>query len=273
MSKIDILRRTLTTCIVVIALLMWTASFTLSSKTKRAMRRDISNALKTGITAAFEDEEDVNPAPISSEDMPPRQQETDVEEPPKKVKKTAPPRDVSENQFDGIKVEMLTNLASSSKNLIVTFANNEYRDFVGNWVRHLRINNVGNYLVCAMDSVLFKFLTSTIEDDPLFVPSSHVAELSGALPSKDIGWGSKKFRYLGIMKVALTRTIVQMGFNVLMLDVDAFAIRDPNPLLEQFQTHVDILTSTDALSRSDGELEPSLGGMCSFFFTLFAQVA
>ena len=272
MSAMDTVRRFAMGIILLLVLLMWGATKTLSPETKKAMKSDLSRVLKSGISAVLQDEElpntnstEKNNILVANTTSVSNTTSVVIE---KKKKMKAPARNMSVNPFPGITSEKIKSLSSKSSNIIVTFANREYADFASNWVRHLRQQSVTNYVVCAMDSTLYKYLTSTDKSDPLYVPANNVVELNAGLPTKGLGWGSKKFRRLGIMKVALAHTIVSFGIHVLILDVDAFPIRNPNVLLEKFQLHTDVLASTDALSRSEGDLEASMGGMFPHFFVL-----
>lgn len=67
---------------------------------------------------------------------------------------------------------------------MVTWANWHYRDFVGNWVYHLKKTGCSAFVVGAMDDKLLAWLQEN--GIPTFLMSS-------GLPTSDFGWGSKSF--------------------------------------------------------------------------------
>eukprot|EP01065_Artemidia_motanka_P007583 TRINITY_DN13793_c0_g1_i1.p1 TRINITY_DN13793_c0_g1~~TRINITY_DN13793_c0_g1_i1.p1 ORF type:complete len:673 (+),score=122.97 TRINITY_DN13793_c0_g1_i1:96-2114(+) len=130
-------------------------------------------------------------------------------------------------------------LASVAHNgtVLVTWANYHYLDFVTNWVYHLRLLGVRNFVVGSMDDDLANALRE--REVPTFAMRS-------GLSTKDFGWGSSQFHKMGREKISLVSSVLDLGFNVLVCDVDTVWMRDPNPYIEQYPT-ADVLFSSDHL--------------------------
>lgn len=141
------------------------------------------------------------------------------------------------------------------------------RDFVMNWVEHLRATGCTAFIVGAMDDKLLDFLVA--QQVPTF-------SMSSGLTLDDFGWGSPTFHKMGREKVGRLRTasaqcasiqqsmavqrgvhagggmsaphccwrclllqinliysFTKMGFDVLISDVDTVWLRDPLPYMRQ----------------------------------------
>ncbi|KAL4439682.1 hypothetical protein ABPG75_002683 [Micractinium tetrahymenae] len=121
--------------------------------------------------------------------------------------------------------------------VLVTWANFHYRDFVMNWVEHLRKVGCHAFIVGAMDDKLLDFLVE--REVPAF-------SMSSGLTLEDFGWGTPTFHRMGREKIHLIHSFTKMGFDVLISDVDTVWLRNPLPYMEKYP-EADILTSSDHL--------------------------
>ena len=134
--------------------------------------------------------------------------------------------------------------------VMVTWANNHYYDFVSNWVRNVRKCGVSNFMVGAMDNELLAQLIDV--EVPTFAMQS-------GMITTDFGWGTPNFHKMGRKKIELIYLFTQMGFDILVSDVDTAWLRNPMPYMARFP-QADVLTSSDHLSSTavgDGLEDPS----------------
>ncbi|KAL4450568.1 hypothetical protein ABPG77_000924 [Micractinium sp. CCAP 211/92] len=124
--------------------------------------------------------------------------------------------------------------------VLVTWANFHYRDFVMNWVEHLRAVGCNAFIVGAMDDKLLDFLVQ--REVPVF-------SMSSGLTLNDFGWGTPTFHKMGREKIHLIHSFTKMGFDVLISDVDTVWLRNPLPYMKQYP-EADILTSSDHLMNT-----------------------
>jgi len=134
--------------------------------------------------------------------------------------------------------------------VMVTWANNHYYDFVSNWVRNVRKCGISNFMVGAMDNELLAQLVDV--EVPTFAMQS-------GMITTDFGWGTPNFHKMGRKKIELIYLFTQMGFDILVSDVDTAWLRNPMPYMARFP-QADVLTSSDHLSSTavgDGLEDPS----------------
>lgn len=106
--------------------------------------------------------------------------------------------------------------------IMVTWANNHYHDFVRNWVLNVRKCGVSNFMVGSMDNELLEKL---IEDEvPTFAMQS-------GMTTQDFGWGTANFHLMGRKKIELIYLFTEMGFDILVSDVDTVWMQVCQPSL------------------------------------------
>tara|TARA_B110001452_G_scaffold251255_1_gene240170 strand:+ start:546 stop:1520 length:975 start_codon:yes stop_codon:yes gene_type:complete len=127
--------------------------------------------------------------------------------------------------------------------VMMTFATGGVRDMLDNWVRHVRVLKLP-ILVAAMDEVV------------LSQCKSEGFECYSCVKEKDdmpryIRGDFAGFRALGVRKVDALLPILRRGVHVILSDVDAVWLHDPNPMVrgvtpgfEDF-AHADMIVSTD----------------------------
>eukprot|EP00882_Tetradesmus_deserticola_P025734 GHRQ01028293.1.p1 GENE.GHRQ01028293.1~~GHRQ01028293.1.p1 ORF type:complete len:344 (+),score=91.62 GHRQ01028293.1:276-1307(+) len=129
--------------------------------------------------------------------------------------------------------------------LFVTWANHHYTDFALTWVQHMRMQNITNFMVGAMDDrILASMARRSI---PTF-------SMQSGLTTGDFGWGSPTFAKMGRKKINLVAMFLKLDVQVVISDVDVMWLRDPVPFFKRF-TDADVLTSTDHLTPTVGARE------------------
>eukprot|EP00898_Chlorokybus_atmophyticus_P001329 jgi/Chlat1/2197/Chrsp17S02758 len=145
--------------------------------------------------------------------------------------------------------ELIAKHANERKDILVTFANLAYKDFVLNWVSQLKQLHVHNFIVGALHDELLEDLYKL--DIPCFAMHSK-------LSTQDFGWGTLEFHKSQRQKasVDLVRAFVEMGFNIFFSDVDVVWYQDPLQYVTRYPT-ADVLISSDHLSSTskNGSLE------------------
>ena len=69
------------------------------------------------------------------------------------------------------------------------------------------------------------------------------------MTTQDFGWGTANFHKMGRKKIELIYLFTEMGFDILVSDVDTAWLRNPMPYLAKFP-QADVLTSSDHLSNT-----------------------
>ena len=138
--------------------------------------------------------------------------------------------------------------------VIVTWANNHYRDFARFWISRLRALGKENFMVGAMDAELHAYMRD------LGVATWHMGSkgIDKTAVKNDFGWGSQNFHKMGRDKIRLIRDFTKSGVDVLISDIDVAWLRDPTPFFLRYPA-ADILVSTDML-RSEINIQPDKQG-------------
>ncbi|KAL3140615.1 hypothetical protein ABBQ32_005185 [Trebouxia sp. C0010 RCD-2024] len=161
--------------------------------------------------------------------------------------------------------EMVAKVAANGT-VMVTWANFHYLDFTLNWVQHVQAANISAYLVGAMDNELLQALLQR---------NISCFGMESGLSIGDFGWGSQEFHKMGREKIGLVLAFTEMGFDVVVSDVDTVWLQDPGPFLAHYP-EADILVSSDSLHATtlDGGLEMYPGaGTANIGIMLFRTAA
>jgi hypothetical protein len=150
--------------------------------------------------------------------------------------------------------ELAKKHASADNMLIATFVNYDRLDFAFTLVKHLIALNQPHYLVGALDDEAGRGLQA--RGIPTFFMSS-------GLTTKDYGWGTSTFWQLGLHQANLMLDLVKTGVDCLIVDADAFLLRDPFPYFRKLPT-ADVLVSTDHLAATNGYADDGLESVSSF---------
>ena len=131
--------------------------------------------------------------------------------------------------------------------VIVTWANDHYRDFAEFWCARLKSLGLQNYMVGAMDESLHARM------EELKVPTWLMGSrgIQKDVVKEDFGWGSANFHRMGRDKIRLIRDFTKVeGVSVLISDIDVAWLRDPLPYFKRYPT-ADMLVSSDVLRSSE----------------------
>ena len=135
--------------------------------------------------------------------------------------------------------------------MIVTWANDHYRDFARSWVGNLRALGLSNFMVGAMDADLHGFLRD--EGVPTWLMGSR--DIAKGTVERDFGWGTKTFHKMGRDKIRLIRDLTTIdGVDVLISDIDTAWLRRPDAFFRRYPD-ADMLVSTDQL-KSETDVVP-----------------
>uniref|UniRef100_A0A383W3X9 Nucleotide-diphospho-sugar transferase domain-containing protein n=1 Tax=Tetradesmus obliquus TaxID=3088 RepID=A0A383W3X9_TETOB len=152
--------------------------------------------------------------------------------------------------------------------LFVTWANHHYTDFALTWVQHMKLQNITNFMVGAMDDKILASLAR--RSIPTF-------SMQSGLTTGDFGWGSPTFAKMGRKKISLIAMFLKLDVQVVISDVDVMWLRDPVPFFKRFPD-ADVLTSTDHLAstvegREELERYPEAGSAFNIGIMLFRKKA
>ena len=152
----------------------------------------------------------------------------------------------------GVTPDFVRSVAGTRGAVIVTWANDHYRDFARSWVSRLRALNLTNFMVGAMDETLHGHLLSI--DIPTWLMGSR--DIDAKAVRNDFGWGSSAFHKMGRDKIRLIRDFTRVdGVDVLISDIDVAWFRDLVPFFRRYPA-ADILVSSDLL-RSEIDKDPA----------------
>lgn len=156
--------------------------------------------------------------------------------------------DASSSSIDAA---LVRRVAGDAGCVIVTWANDHYRDFARSWVGNLRALGLSNFMVGAMDADLHGFLRD--EGVPTWLMGSR--DIAKGTVERDFGWGTKTFHKMGRDKIRLIRDLTTIdGVDVLISDIDTAWLRDPTPFFRRYPD-ADMLVSTDQL-KSETDVVP-----------------
>ncbi|KAK3273294.1 hypothetical protein CYMTET_18457 [Cymbomonas tetramitiformis] len=129
--------------------------------------------------------------------------------------------------------------------VIVTWANIHYVEFVSNFLSHLRVLNLTNVLVGAMDKPLYQHLAK--QGVATWMIKSKA--MQGKSASQDFHWGTHRFHMMGRDKVRIIRDLTILRVDALITDMDVVWLKDPLPYFWRFP-EAEVLISTDQMHNS-----------------------
>ena len=144
----------------------------------------------------------------------------------------------------------LTRLAAK-RNIIITQASCGYLQFADNWVAHIQLVGLHNFLIIAEDQTAQFYLEDRYP--------GHVVS-AALLTNQPLSQRSEFFEYatagfsrLTCMRPTYLRAVLQQGFSVLWLDLDAAVLVNPFRLLPQVMDYVGVDDSERLDSEQDSE--------------------
>ncbi|KAK8615872.1 hypothetical protein V6N13_017445 [Hibiscus sabdariffa] len=123
---------------------------------------------------------------------------------------------------------LLAIITDKNRTVVLTVAGYSYKDMLMSWVCRLRHLRITNFLVSALDSETYQF--SIMQGLPVFNDPSAPSNIS----FNDCHFGTKCFQRVTKVKSRLVLTILKLGYNVLLSDVDVYWFRNPLPMLSSF---------------------------------------
>ncbi|KAL5998255.1 hypothetical protein ACLOJK_009193 [Asimina triloba] len=123
---------------------------------------------------------------------------------------------------------LLHTVADENRTVILAVAGNSYRDMLMSWVCRLRRLSISNFIICALDPETFHF--AVLQGLPVFKDPLAPSKIS----FNDCHFGTKCFQRVTKVKSRLVLQILQMGYDVLLSDVDVYWFSNPLPLLRSF---------------------------------------
>ena len=116
--------------------------------------------------------------------------------------------------------------------LIVTFGSISMRDFVANWVEHVRLvpSISDQYVVLALDTALYDFCIE--RNIPVLPAASLSSSTTAAHQSAYVFWDRPAFRSLTLDKVKLYLGLLECGYSLLATDADTVWLSDPFRFIE-----------------------------------------
>ncbi|KAF9606283.1 hypothetical protein IFM89_024286 [Coptis chinensis] len=123
---------------------------------------------------------------------------------------------------------LLSKMANKDKTIVLAIAGNNYRDMLLSWVCRLRQLQVSNFVVCALDNDIYQF--SVLQGLPVFKDPLAPSDIS----FNNCHFGTKCFQKVTKVKSRIVLQILNMGYNILLSDVDVYWFENPLPLLYSF---------------------------------------
>lgn len=124
---------------------------------------------------------------------------------------------------------LLPSIADKNRTIVLTVAGYSYKDMLMSWVCRLRGLSVSNFLVFALDYDTYQF--AILQGLPVF---SEPTSAPGNISFDDCHFGTKCFQRVTKVKSRTVLKILELGYNVLLSDVDVYWFRNPLPMLSSF---------------------------------------
>ncbi|XP_074309897.1 beta-arabinofuranosyltransferase RAY1 [Silene latifolia] len=123
---------------------------------------------------------------------------------------------------------LLPMVADKNNTIVLAIAGYSYKDMLMSWVCRLRHLMVQNFLVFALDDETYQY--AILQGLPVVKDSLAPRNIS----FNDCHFGTKCFQNVTKSKSRLVTRILEMGYNVLLSDVDVYWFKNPLPLLQTF---------------------------------------
>ncbi|KAJ6771192.1 BETA-ARABINOFURANOSYLTRANSFERASE RAY1 [Salix koriyanagi] len=134
---------------------------------------------------------------------------------------------------------LLSIAADKNKTVVLAVAGYSYKDMLMSWVCRLRLLQVTNFIICALDHETYQF--SVLQGLPVFHDPSAPRNIS----FDDCHFGTTCFQRVTKVKSRMVLTILKLGYNVLLSDVDVYWFGNPLPLLYSFRPGVLVAQSDE----------------------------
>ncbi|XP_042443032.1 beta-arabinofuranosyltransferase RAY1-like isoform X1 [Zingiber officinale] len=153
------------------------------------------------------------------------------------------PQKSSELQLPWSLESLLRLIADKDNSVVLAVAGDNYRDMLMSWVCRLRHLAVKNFLVCALDSEIYRF--SILQGLPVFKDPLAPSNIT----FNDCHFGTECFQRVTKVKSRIVLQILRLGYNVLMSDVDVYWFSNPLPHLLSFG-HATLVAQSDEYNET-----------------------
>ncbi|KAL9353228.1 hypothetical protein Peur_055908 [Populus x canadensis] len=134
---------------------------------------------------------------------------------------------------------LLSITADKNKTIVLAVAGYSYKDMLMSWVCRLRLLQVTNFIICALDHETYQF--SVLQGLPVFHDPSAPKNIS----FDDCHFGTACFQRVTEVKSRMVWKILKLRYNVLLSDVDVYWFGNPLPLLYSFRPGVLVAQSDE----------------------------
>ncbi|KAI3730877.1 hypothetical protein L1987_62056 [Smallanthus sonchifolius] len=134
---------------------------------------------------------------------------------------------------------LLSMRADHHKTIVLAVAGYSYKDMLMSWVCRLHHLQVSNFVVCALDDEIYDF--GVLQGLPVFRDRLAPSNIS----YDDCHFGTNCFQRVTKVKSRVVLEILNLGYNVLMSDVDVYWFKNPLPLLTTFGPAVFVAQSDE----------------------------
>ncbi|KAJ7519219.1 hypothetical protein O6H91_20G029100 [Diphasiastrum complanatum] len=122
---------------------------------------------------------------------------------------------------------LLSRVANSDKVVVLAVVGNSYRDMLMSWVCRLKWLKLSNLILSAVDDDIYEF--AILQGLPVFKSGP-----SMNLSFNDCHFGTECFQTVTKVKSRTVLQILQLGYHVLLSDVDVYWFKDPTRELMSF---------------------------------------
>lgn len=134
---------------------------------------------------------------------------------------------------------LLTMVADENNSVVLSVVGYNYKDMLMSWVCRLRHLHVQNFVVCALDHEVYEFCI--LQGLPVFKDSLAPRNIT----FNDCHFGTECFQRVTKVKSRIALQILNLGYNVLLSDVDVYWFRNPLPMLSSFGPSVLVAQSDE----------------------------
>jgi rhamnogalacturonan II specific xylosyltransferase len=122
----------------------------------------------------------------------------------------------------------LSKVANSKHDVIATSVNAGYIDFAMNWICSISKLNITHFFFIATDEESYTYLHSRNYSVFLVKPTK-----IGEGNTEAVKYGTVQYQELILQRTKLVNKVLQLGFNILLCDIDAVWLENPMPYLSK----------------------------------------
>ena len=139
---------------------------------------------------------------------------------------------------------------TKSNSIMLVEANSGFHPMLISWLEHIKISNITSYLIVALDQE---------EYDKLCSMGEPVALSKGQFATDMTGYRTKHYNEIVRNKWSLIASVLGMGVNALISDIDVVWFRDPLPGLSSTSANCSMLfSSNDQIDQNYTKMDPQV---------------